>query len=86
MSNQIDNKICDCNSLKERRGFNGWEDYYNFKSQIEKSLHFEQISVDVPVYKTEGFEEKWFRCVTCGQKWSLATPDPPFSGDWIEVE
>lgn len=80
-------KLCECDSLKkEGRGFDGWNDYYSFKSFIENNSYFMAINIGNPVYGELGMIENCYRCKKCEASWCLVEPEPPYAGQWVKVE
>jgi len=56
-----------------------FEKFQKYISQLLKDGHL----IEVPVKtKYAGFDEQWFECKECKQKWRLVHPDFPFKGFW----
>ena len=84
------NNQCDCDLLKEdQTGFKDWDDFYTFKSEIEKNQLLKriygEISIDGENPVVDNDIQGWFQCQQCKSKWCLHMPDPPFEGEWVKA-
>lgn len=75
--------MCDCN-IREKGGFNGWNDFDVHSRQVIDSGTFREVPVEKP-YSNIGLIEKWYKCRKCGNLWRLVEPDPPFKGNWSNI-
>lgn len=83
-------KLCECDLMKENQtGFNDWNDFYNFKNQVESNKIFKQIFGEISLDGEEPVVDNeiqgWFQCKKCFSKWCLHMPDPPFDGSWVKA-
>lgn len=83
---RMDNRIeCACNVFEEIDSFRSIVEYKRFLKYLDefvKSNDVEEIHTEDP---SQFYDEKYYRCKQCNQKWTLAIPDFPFKGFWKRV-
>lgn len=84
VKNIIEN-VCNCNTLRSKSSFGGWNDYDNFLQMLKTTDSFRRVPVAHYLYSVN-VEENWYQCVECEKIWRLIEPDPPFAGQWQPVE
>jgi hypothetical protein len=64
--------------------FSSLGEYQRFCRWLDEQV-LEGLVKEVPVedsYAGSLFDEKWFQCNACGEKWRLVAPQDPFHGFW----
>ncbi|MGD2092634.1 MAG: hypothetical protein PVH61_41090 [Candidatus Aminicenantes bacterium] len=86
----MDNTVNSCHSHWEKiDGFRSNDEFKRFLewiSEQEKAGYAEKIPVKEPYSGSVLFDEKWYQCKTCGAKWRLVAPDPPFDGIFEPID
>jgi hypothetical protein len=77
---------CICDYLEEIDEFFSITEFERFEKYIKKLLEDgELVEVEV-LEKYLNFEQHWFECSVCKQKWRLVYPDFPFKGFWMKYD
>jgi hypothetical protein len=76
---------CSCQNFESIDGFYSLNEFENFRNHFKKKLE-DGVVLEIPVKKKYGgFEEHWYQCAGCDEKWRLVYPDFPFKGIWGKV-